>query len=474
MYATLPDTSGTQIQLPQGITKKCLSTSSDFKTGRIYFSEKQDGTSKDDEAFVEMGDGWNVVWNLTNVDSFILPMQLQINYDNGTTQTVGIKSGNTRDGMIHKLEIEMKAAGDDYPASSFFKGNKVIAPGKVSYSGDDKLWSSAIQDGLNSLVKLGQNFSITYGPETYKNFQSIGGGKYSVDLYYNANLVQTVTIWGVNSYNAAAGEIPSDEKNISDKEKQGHRFAALIGSAINRGVLGTPSSWSNQDDYFQGSNRGYNVYAKVIHENSIDKKAYGFSYSDYYGHAAALSLGDANPGSVTLRILPLSNANTVSWDNPNLTVHYDQAPDQGKGTASFNGNASYQQDHISYSCSISDGQKTISSATCTVSSDNSGLSFYSQSAENLAGDTLKVTARDDSNPDIKPVTVEAIIPGKKPTPPVSDTPWYRIWSQGKRATVVKGVQTKTESVGSITHQDIQVANGQLEVQIPGGLCASMI
>jgi hypothetical protein len=78
--------------------------------------------------------------------------------------------------------------------------------------------------------------------------------------------------------------------------------AAALGAGFNRGVLtdSLTQPVANAGTYYQRSVT--NHYARVMHENTVDGKAYGFAFDDVGEHAPYVS--DLNPSSLTVTLTP--------------------------------------------------------------------------------------------------------------------------------------------------------------------------
>lgn len=80
--------------------------------------------------------------------------------------------------------------------------------------------------------------------------------------------------------------------------------AAIVAAGLNRDVLGSSASQPVTDAgaYYKGQIA--NQYAKVIHQNMVDGKAYGFAFDDVAGQASYVQ--DHAPTAFTVRLTPFS------------------------------------------------------------------------------------------------------------------------------------------------------------------------
>jgi len=78
--------------------------------------------------------------------------------------------------------------------------------------------------------------------------------------------------------------------------------AATLGAGFNRSVLTATGDQPVRDagSYYQGS--ATNHYSRIMHENTVDGKAYGFAFDDVCEHASYIE--DASPTSMTLTLTP--------------------------------------------------------------------------------------------------------------------------------------------------------------------------
>ncbi|MBA2648182.1 MAG: hypothetical protein H0U75_01065 [Legionella sp.] len=253
---------------------------------------------------IEMGWSRNTaVWNTTSVDYFGMPIQLIQGI-----KKIGFKDSCTRDSIMSDLTQNMGLEANLYDERFFFKSDmsllRVFSP-QHFYTNLPNLWESAITKGLDELVLddpvkgTGVYFNFNYGGTQFTHIRKLSND--SVEVLVNG---QKQTITEINTGNAAAGQI----KPI------GNQFAGLLAATINRGVLGNPSHWGQNgmpntgfpEYYYQGKpgNYLYNMYAKVLIENSIDFKTYATPYDDYWHMDSSIQVGADNNAPVTIKILP--------------------------------------------------------------------------------------------------------------------------------------------------------------------------
>ncbi len=252
---------------------------------------------------VEMG--WNATWNLTCVDFIAIPMELK---SGGVT--VGFKNTITRQSLMQALEA-MPA-----PYSSMHRKHngeiiRFFSPRQYMNNPD------TLQDCMGDAISLGLPFLasaqlpggvFTYGDYSYSEFNCVGADGFTAACSSSGSTV-TVTLDNICTSTVVGNTIP-----YTPSDGSGSTFAALIGAAINRGVLYDPSKWGESNPPNQGmpeyyyvanpdSNGGeFNHYAKILHEFSKDGLCYAHSYDDYFSQDASLHVNSGE--SVTITVLP--------------------------------------------------------------------------------------------------------------------------------------------------------------------------
>jgi hypothetical protein len=78
--------------------------------------------------------------------------------------------------------------------------------------------------------------------------------------------------------------------------------AAALGAGFNRGVLTDTGAQPVADAGTYYRRAVTNHYARVMHENTVDGKAYGFAFDDVCEHASYIE--DPNPSTLTLTLTP--------------------------------------------------------------------------------------------------------------------------------------------------------------------------
>ncbi len=248
------------------------------------------------------------VWNLTAVDFFGIPFQMT----DGRT-VVGFNSGETRKSIDDKLSAAYNANPGMYD-NRFFgpSGNRnsyarIFSP-QHFYTNIGSQWDSNINTNLDALIKV-PNFKFQYSGFVYTNLSKPSANALSATCSDGVG-IYTCNLTGITTGNVVAGTVQFSASS-SNQEIAG-KFAGMIATVINRGVLATPQYWGTNgqvnvgDDYYQYwfKNSPYNDYEAVLTSVAIDHKVYATSYEDFWHMENSLEIGPNN-NSVTITIMPL-------------------------------------------------------------------------------------------------------------------------------------------------------------------------
>jgi len=257
---------------------------------------------------VEMG--WNAVWNLTSVDFVAIPMQLESGRDQ-----VGFLGSVTRASLIQALQNMPEPYRNLYFTNSVNEIVRFFSPQHfINYPDTlQNCLDSAIIVGLPHLVSSGlPGGKFTYGEFTYSNIQLVGDRGLSATCSTSGGSNSVVTLDSIYTVTVVGNTIHCTPPCSTNQAVA--KFAAIIGAAINRGVLYNPLKWGESGSSNQGfpqyyyvdnpdSNvNQYNYYAKVLHQFSINGLCYGHSYDDIFFRDASLHIDSGE--SVVITILP--------------------------------------------------------------------------------------------------------------------------------------------------------------------------
>lgn len=274
-------------------------------------------------------------WRISNQNYFGLPIQLSTRKKMETkTETVGLVDYMTRK-KIFALFQNMNAVYSDYKMP---KGNsncnyRWFSP---AYKDTCNIWKEAIRYGLECLD--GRDFY--YEAQDEKTRCHFWGPTENsievreVTVIKNEKTIRKFTIKNIDTFSAIQGTLfPEVVRHLYRRTPPGKcdkiptiKSGAFIAAAINRGVLYDPDLWTSghvgdcadQDGgYYQSRDENFgqfNLYSKLIHDHSIDQRAFGFCYDHLFVKGSELPVykqGDSET-DVTITILPFEeNANIL-------------------------------------------------------------------------------------------------------------------------------------------------------------------
>ncbi|MCF6776198.1 beta-1,3-glucanase family protein [Thiotrichales bacterium 19X7-9] len=302
--------------------------------------------------------GWNSAgtagWNTTSVDFFGFPMQLS--FTNGSSDKVGFCSkvnivngkapvcsdtGNTdvtRQLVIENLEKNLEQQSNLYDQRFFYGQDasgdplRIFSPLHFYTSLVSPVWTTKIDNDLETLGKLGSSFNFNYGSYSYSD---ISYNKTAKTLTVHSG-GDTITLSDITVGNAAGGKII-----YSPNTSAASNFAGMIAAAINRGVLADPTHWGENGGTNEGypqyyypeypnniaNNPTYNLYSATLIPFGLNGKLYANSYDDFWHMDSSLQVGPSNyQNGITITILPFKSGTpsqpTITWNKslPNAIV----------------------------------------------------------------------------------------------------------------------------------------------------------
>ncbi len=221
--------------------------------------------------------------NTTMVDQFSIPLQILMNGSSGNQSTGTLTSGG-RDAIFNAIR-----SNNDFKNLLVANGQRVIAPG---HGIDAGLFSGTYLDSyVNSVWNQysGSTLTVNANGKTYTGQVSGGMFRFSGGVAPFAKPT-TQNVFYCNGALAA----PND--GVTGP------VAAVLGAGLNRSTLLSNSNQpdTNAGSFYQGAPTNY--YAKVMHDNSVDGKAYGFPFDDVAGFASYIQ--DTAPTNFTLVLTP--------------------------------------------------------------------------------------------------------------------------------------------------------------------------
>ncbi|MFI5908298.1 beta-1,3-glucanase family protein [Dactylosporangium sp. NPDC051541] len=291
------------LQVPKGLS------------GRVYFSIGQKinfyltpdglvqpapwagGDSNRDILFDWSEFTYNVdgLWlNSSQVDMFAIPHAVTVTNGGGATKREGDLVAGGRDAVINGIKAQPGWAGSVYTRSD---GTvlRVLAPSKAAEAG---VFSSTYYDGyINSAWSAYQSKTLTVVPfGDQPNTKYFGRTSGTVMNFTNSAGQQ------VASFNRpSSGDVWGCAGNLfAPNDQVVGPIARTLCAALIRGTLGTidtqPST--NAAQFFQNSPA--DQYAKIIHANMVDGKAYAFPFDDVGNFESLVNDGDPRSAGIVL------------------------------------------------------------------------------------------------------------------------------------------------------------------------------
>lgn len=232
--------------------------------------------------FVEFTyDGAGMHCNTTMVDMLSVP--LAISLTGATQQSTGRLREGGRAAVFSALRSVAAFAG------LVREDLRVVSPGH----GIDSGWFAAgyfggwIDEVWNHY--RGRTMTVTAGARTFRG--SVQGEQFVFD-----NGVRPFTKPSTRDVLFCDGALAAPNDGVTGP------VAAALGAGFNRGVLTDSDAQpvANAGTYYRRTVT--NHYARVMHENTVDGKAYGFAFDDVCEHAPYVS--DPAPTSMTVTLTP--------------------------------------------------------------------------------------------------------------------------------------------------------------------------
>ena len=249
--------------------------------------------------------------NTTMVDMFSVPLSVSVTNTSGSTQTEGQLTSNGRASIFSQIQ----ALGGNWPGLIYDNPStgqplRVISPFHGIANG---VLSSTYLDGYTGGVwsyYSSHALTVSTGSATYTG--TVSGSSWtftdsSGTVIGSLGQPTTSNVFGCNGPLQPSGQ-PNESAILA--------VGAIVCAALNRGTLST-SSFQGSDAqptsnpatfYTQPSS---NLYAKVMHANEADGKAYGFPYDDVAGFSP--SIDDATASSASVTVAPFSGSSSPSF-----------------------------------------------------------------------------------------------------------------------------------------------------------------
>jgi hypothetical protein len=232
--------------------------------------------------------------NSSQVDMFAVPHAVTVTNGGGVTKRTGDLVANGRDNVINTIKGTSGWANTVYTRSD---GTvlRVLAPGKAAGAG---LLSSAYLDPYISsawnaytgktltVVPFGDQPKTKYFGRTSGNVMTFTNSSGAQVASFNKP--SSASVWGCD------GDLPAPNDLVVGP------ISRTLCAALNRGTLGTidtqPST--NAADFYK--NNPTNTYAKAVHANMADGKAYAFAFDDVGNFESLVNDGDPRSAGIIL------------------------------------------------------------------------------------------------------------------------------------------------------------------------------
>ncbi|MEV4510620.1 beta-1,3-glucanase family protein [Dactylosporangium sp. NPDC049525] len=232
--------------------------------------------------------------NSSQVDMFAVPHAVTVTGATGATKRTGDLVSGGRDAVINGIRAQAGWSGAVYTRGD---GTvlRVLAPGKAAEAGG--LSSTYLDSYINSAWGAYASKTLTVVPfGDQPNTRYFGRTSGTVMNFTNSAGQQVASfqrptsadVWG------CAGRLAAPNDLVVGP------ISRTLCAALNRGTLGTidtqPST--NAADFYK--NNPTNQYAKIIHANMVDGKAYAFPFDDVGAFESLVHDGDPRAAGIVL------------------------------------------------------------------------------------------------------------------------------------------------------------------------------
>jgi hypothetical protein len=247
------------------------------------------------------------IWlNSSQVDMFAIPHTVATTGVNGNHST-GTLVANGRDNVINGI----KAAGLGGSVYTRSDGTvlRVLAPGKAADAG--AISSAYLDSYISSAWNAYASKTLTVVPfSDQPNTKFFGHTSGTTMVFTNASGAQVASFAKPSSANVwgCDGNLAAPNDNVVGP------IARTLCAALNRGTLGTVDTQpsTNPAQFYQ--NNPTNQYAKLVHANMADGKAYAFAFDDV-GNFESLVHDDA-PTSAAITLNPFTGGGSTPTKLP--------------------------------------------------------------------------------------------------------------------------------------------------------------
>ncbi|HEV7935307.1 MAG TPA: beta-1,3-glucanase family protein [Actinomadura sp.] len=241
--------------------------------------------------------------NSSQVDMFAIPHAVSVTNGSGATKSTGTLVANGRDNLINAMKSQPGWAGSVYTRSD---GTvlRVLAPGKATDAGQlgatyldpyiTGAWNAYTSKTLTVVPFADQPATKYYGHTsgTTMTFTNSAGQQVA-----SFNKPSSADVWG------CAGNLAAPNDQVVGP------ISRTLCAALNRGTLGTIDTQPSTDAAAFYQNNPTNQYAKAVHANMADGKAYAFAFDDVANFESLVNDGD--PRSAGISLNPFTGGGTT-------------------------------------------------------------------------------------------------------------------------------------------------------------------
>jgi hypothetical protein len=241
--------------------------------------------------------------NSSQVDMFAIPHTVSVTNGSGATKSTGTLVANGRDNVINAMKSQPGWAGSVYTRSD---GTvlRVLAPGKAADAGQlsttyldpyiNSAWNAYTSKTLTVVPFADQPGTKYYGHTSGNTMVFTNGAGQQVASF---NKPSSADVWG------CAGNLAAPNDQVVGP------ISRTLCAALNRGTLGTIDTQPSIDPGAFYQSNPTNQYAKAVHANMADGKAYAFAFDDV-GNFESL-VNDGDPRSAGISLNPFTGGGTT-------------------------------------------------------------------------------------------------------------------------------------------------------------------
>jgi len=237
------------------------------------------------------------IWlNSSQVDMFAVPHAVSVTGSDGRTAVTGQLKAGGRTTVINAMKADASFSG---LVQTRGDGTvlRVLAPGKGADRGSfdpdylassiDQAWAAYADKDLTVKPFADQPDKVFKGRTSgdVLTFTDAGGAKAAT-----FTKPATAHVWGCDGNLGAPNDLVVGP------------IARSLCAALQRGTLGTQAVEPSTDPSAFYRNEPTNLYAKVIHEQMVDGKAYAFAFDDVANQESLVHSGD--PASIGITLTP--------------------------------------------------------------------------------------------------------------------------------------------------------------------------